>query len=46
MPVEEKELKRHRAGESETKRGPHKKIHEQDDEYEDYDVVTHDDEHV
>ena len=42
-----KELKRHRAGESETKRGPHKKkIHEQDDEYEDYDVVTHDDEHV
>lgn len=42
-----KQLKRHRAGESETKRGPHKKIiHAHDDEYEDYDIITHDDEHV
>ena len=42
-----KVLKRLRAGETKGAEGPRiKKVHDQDDEYDDYDVVTHHDEHV
>ena len=42
-----KELKRLRAGETKRAEGPRiKKVHDQDNEYDDYDVVTHHDEHV